>query len=978
MKTRDPRWDLPRVTVDADVRSRFYDPYDLTKPPLPPDDPAAHEYMHMVDGMAGYKSWHKYGQLLSVENPQWLENIGFAPKIVQASWDKEDELSTEPIPTILNLTLPQAIELSYIHSREYQRAIEDAYLSALALTYQQFQYNVRYLGAGRNTPSTSVSLFDEPSNSDGLSANSRFGVSQVLPTGGQWVAELANNTLWLFSGGKSSSSSVLAFSLTQPLLQGAGRKIQLENLTQQERQVLYDIRNLARFRQTFFGSIVVPNQASGFYGQLFLTQQIQNQRENIRALVVQIERSREIYRIAPEEPIDQLPEGFEIPPDFKEKLIISKSERKPSLGWRSQVMTPEERESLLNLSDNPLFQAAAQELIRRVEDRSRPKEDDPAKPDDPFQVDENSKPVVSDNPELNRVLVNLNVPRTLQSKLDVDKPPPPSLSWRGVMSDADRARLLSLSDDPAYQQVVLDLAARVRSGTIPNDLAQLLTRLAQLETGLRSLEQNLATQQDQFKFTLGLPPDMQLTIDTSLLRPFQLIDPRLTDTETRLLGFVNQVSELRLDSVEDFAQQIRQLIPRVRELVQEVEDNGFGIIRDDFRRTEENLDRRLSLLDDEAEKLLVRTNLERDQFMFRDAVKKFRLLKESFEETSVRIVENRIAPIDAVNNLRELREDLLQSLQSLKVIQTGLRAELIELPKFEMSIEQVVELAMENRLELMNARGNVMDARRQLEITANRLQSVLNVVAQGNLGTDPGNKPFDFRADQSSFQAGLQFSAPLDQVLQRNNFRAAIVNYQRARRAYMQLEDSIKRDVRNEWRALAVLRPNFETTRQNLRFSGMSLDSSIEATAAPVRPGAGGGANSNAGLQLTTNLGNVLNAQNSLIQIWIQHELNRINIYQDMGIMQIDERGLWVDPVYQDLADRPNPSASEPANELPPSPESAAFRLPPEPEWLVRLLEDVAPILREAESGEDPALAGGGSGGGRDRGMVRLAGDRQE
>ncbi|HTN02184.1 MAG TPA: hypothetical protein VL132_09915, partial [Planctomycetaceae bacterium] len=83
-------------------------------------------------------------------------------------------------------------------------------------------------------------------------------------------------------------------------------------------------------------------------------------------------------------------------------------------------------------------------------------------------------------------------------------------------------------------------------------------------------------------------------------------------------------------------------------------------------------------------------------------------------------------------------------------------------------------------------------------------------------------------------------------------------------------------------------------------------------------------------------------------------------------------------PVYQELADRPNPSASEPANELPPSPDSAAFRLPPEPEWLVRLLEDVAPLLRESESGEDPALAGDGAGGGGDRGLVRLAGDRQE
>ena len=50
-KTRDPRWDLPRVTVEADPRSRFFDPHNPDCPPLPPDDPAAHDYMHWVDGM---------------------------------------------------------------------------------------------------------------------------------------------------------------------------------------------------------------------------------------------------------------------------------------------------------------------------------------------------------------------------------------------------------------------------------------------------------------------------------------------------------------------------------------------------------------------------------------------------------------------------------------------------------------------------------------------------------------------------------------------------------------------------------------------------------------------------------------------------------------------------------------------------------------------------------------------------------------
>src|SRR5665213_3615512 len=69
-------WVLPRTTVEPDLRSRFYDPFDRDKPPLPPDDPTANQYMQWVNGWRGYKSWHKFGQLMSVENPQWLENFG--------------------------------------------------------------------------------------------------------------------------------------------------------------------------------------------------------------------------------------------------------------------------------------------------------------------------------------------------------------------------------------------------------------------------------------------------------------------------------------------------------------------------------------------------------------------------------------------------------------------------------------------------------------------------------------------------------------------------------------------------------------------------------------------------------------------------------------------------------------------------------------------------------------------------------------
>ena len=33
------------------LRSRYFDPYNLDKEPMPPDDPASHVFMHRVYGM---------------------------------------------------------------------------------------------------------------------------------------------------------------------------------------------------------------------------------------------------------------------------------------------------------------------------------------------------------------------------------------------------------------------------------------------------------------------------------------------------------------------------------------------------------------------------------------------------------------------------------------------------------------------------------------------------------------------------------------------------------------------------------------------------------------------------------------------------------------------------------------------------------------------------------------------------------------
>ena len=40
-KSFDPRWALPQYTIEMDSRSRYFDPYDPDRQPMPVDDPAS-------------------------------------------------------------------------------------------------------------------------------------------------------------------------------------------------------------------------------------------------------------------------------------------------------------------------------------------------------------------------------------------------------------------------------------------------------------------------------------------------------------------------------------------------------------------------------------------------------------------------------------------------------------------------------------------------------------------------------------------------------------------------------------------------------------------------------------------------------------------------------------------------------------------------------------------------------------------------
>jgi len=857
-KLNNPHWQVPRLDLTPDPRSRFYDPYDPDCAPLPPDDPAAHEVMHCVSGRKGYKNWHKFGKALSIENPQWLEPFG-------VSVENADPVVGHAFVDLPNLTLPQSVQLANIHNRDYQTAIEDLYLSALDLTLERFRMGVRYLGVSGSEPGGN---FLTNTNAEGTTTgnvSSRFGISQLLPAGGQIAVELANTTLWVFGNpGSSSSATDLSYRITQPLMFNAGRKIALEPLTQAERNVLYAARTLARFRQTFFVDV-----AAEYLGLLAQYQSVLNSENNIRQIEIQLSSQEAIDAYRPQvikAPLPELPENFVIPESLEGRLVF----------------------------------------------------DDTG-----------------------------------------------VLAWYGPMSEEDELLIVGLSTDPQYLGVVQDIITFAQSTTATLPTAQLRSNLNRTRNSLANQRRALADQLDGFKINLGLPPNVSMEVDLSLLKPFELIDPELTAVESgfrdvqeeygqRLLPQAGSTN-VDLATLQEYISELKNLTDKLYVVGVQGTQADFSALRNILELTEDDWEAyqpgvRFFNSKEERDDLVAK--VEQDLRLYRLGERDFALsagpldtLVELIDAPDEQTILNRldanqngtielaelppdflalptvqaalqsadpsaVAPDaaqpasitvgDLLDRTRDaatqVREDLQRVAQSLQVVQVGVRVETIPINRFSLpgstetpEIEEVVRIGLENRHDLMNARAAVMDARRRVEIAANRLEAALDVEVSGRQGLEAGGP------NRSNYGAAIRFTSPLDMVTERNLYREALVAYQRQRRTYMLLEDNVKFQIRRAWRQLIVQQERLRIDRETIRNVAREYDS---ASLSALGQG-------NA-LSVLNALNSVLGAQNTLISNWVSYETNRLNIFRDMGTMQVNNEGMWADQFYMGIASEPD------------------------------------------------------------------------
>ncbi|WP_182869331.1 TolC family protein [Rhodopirellula sp. JC639] len=208
------------------------------------------------------------------------------------------------------------------------------------------------------------------------------------------------------------------------------------------------------------------------------------------------------------------------------------------------------------------------------------------------------------------------------------------------------------------------------------------------------------------------------------------------------------------------------------------------------------------------------------------------------------------------------------------------------LDEVQVEQEQAMLLALYQRYDLMNRRGELADDRRQIKLAADDLRAILDIRATQTLSANRSEEGlFDFTADGSTSRLGLALDTPLNRRLERNTYRAALIDYQAGRRALIDLEDQIKFAVREDLRQLRLQRNQYEIS---VARAALAYERVVSTR-----------------LQLQLAVGNVVardfleaqqaftSALNSVARDHISFIRRRIELFFDTESIRLDANGYW-------------------------------------------------------------------------------------
>ncbi|MCS6975403.1 MAG: TolC family protein [Gemmatales bacterium] len=917
-KDQFPQWELRDYYVYPHPLARFADPSDPDHPPMPPDDlptwmlstrpqkpkqvayiegtgylqvlqawdaanraarkereerkkreaeqpeqlpPPRDAQGHDKNGSGNVFDYASVGQptakILTGEQPTVSENPGpgvtdpsqsiIPVTAAQYGVQRDAANGDSQHPQAYLITLDQAVELALFNSREFQDRRESLYLTALPVTLQRFNFLpqfyateqvIREWAASRST----IGKQNRWVANTGVGPGSGFGFTQLFSTGALLTLQLANRTVVNLTGDPrhTISESTLILDLSQPLLQAGGRAVTLEPLTQAERDLVYELRNFARFHREFYVAIAVGSPIRTAVGGIGVA----GLDLGVRGQAAFVGYYPTIQRLAVVENNRANVESFARLLRFYQAYVVG--------GSVSQLQVDQIEQQLLD--------SRAQLLLSEV--------------------------LYQDS--LDQFKLQLGLPTNLPLELDFGPLEPLKDQMERLSRvEADYRQILDALDQLEEEPEVAPQRLRgilerlfvesplVRGTKFREEIIRRYATWRELASGFELPAQGLAD-------LLSVP--LQAPLNLSAVPWGLATGPRRSRAAQRILELQEELDRLE-DEEERYADEEKEFPRHLRDRMRELQlEISLGQME-------------LALRNYELKPWEGEMQPQRRRSRYIDA---FRRVTTRFAEVMESARAERFVELDG----------LWPTLPPVYLHGVDL------LTADELEAQNLVEqTALINRLDLMNARAQVVDAWRKIAVFANSLLGVANLQYHMEV-TTPRNQaqPLTFWGRTAIHRMTLDTELPLVRQLQRNNYRASLIAYQRQRRALQQQEDNVRFQVRQELRTLRQLAQTYAINQRSVRLAYQVLENSLEELRAPPAPGAQRDAASSAAAltqQVVNAQNSVLRAQNSIYATYVNYIRARMELYRDLELLRVDSRGVWIDE-YASPAERPDGSQPEP------------------------------------------------------------------
>ena len=210
-----------------------------------------------------------------------------------------------------------------------------------------------------------------------------------------------------------------------------------------------------------------------------------------------------------------------------------------------------------------------------------------------------------------------------------------------------------------------------------------------------------------------------------------------------------------------------------------------------------------------------------------------------------------------------------------------------ELSPFNLTEDEAIEIALNQRLDLANAADSVQDAQRKVDLAADAIRTELNLVGYTDTQTPErtvfGADPGELERTRDRYQISMELDLPVDRLVEKNNYRRALIALMQHQRNHQELTDTVILEVRNAFRRMkeahdqhVIEQTNVDLAQSRTRNTLLLLQYDRASTR-----------------DVLDAQKDLLNARNAVTDSLVSYLISSLEYLRDTGTLKVKPDGMW-------------------------------------------------------------------------------------